>query len=162
MQNWLHERYVTFRSPSFGSEILRQLLSFADVQVWFNKKAAVARVTVERTFGILKGRWQILRNAHFSMNTAKDEQRMVLVMNACHPIPPILRLQTIHQSLAILQTLWRPSRSTTTTQRALLLLLSPQINSHLKIALSSILAHHITWSTRPTYLSTYKQQAIDL
>lgn len=40
-------------------------------------------MTVEHAFGILKGRWQALRDARFIMRTANDDARMILVMQAC-------------------------------------------------------------------------------
>jgi hypothetical protein len=40
---------------------------------WYNRLAATPRVAVEHSFGILKGRWQCLRNARLRVKTEDDE-----------------------------------------------------------------------------------------
>ncbi|OCF70900.1 hypothetical protein I204_08450 [Kwoniella mangroviensis CBS 8886] len=52
-------------------------------KAYFNYKTAKARVTIEHTFGILKGRWEILKNASLSCKTEKDEARLHSIVKVC-------------------------------------------------------------------------------
>lgn len=51
-------------------------------QAYFNTKAAYARVGVEHAFGVLKGRWQMLRHARLRLKSERDDQRAILVCQA--------------------------------------------------------------------------------
>lgn len=44
-------------------------------KLWFNNAVKAHRVIVEHAFGVLKGRWQLLRNGRLRLRTEQDEVR---------------------------------------------------------------------------------------
>ncbi|EIW71855.1 hypothetical protein TREMEDRAFT_23783, partial [Tremella mesenterica DSM 1558] len=59
-------------------------------KAWFNLKAAAARYNIEHTFGICKGRWQMLRHARLAVKDQAGEAMAQLYIQAAFVLHNLL------------------------------------------------------------------------